>query len=132
MEVRADSPTGPLVASVVMPDTKPPASLQRIYQVQTATIPRQQADGRARPVLRDEVDRPGGALRDDPFPEIFFNTYTLVEYPAVSATLNPPTGNASNGWYTTPVQFTMTSTGSSAATRQYRLDGGAWTTYTTR
>ena len=38
MEVRADSPTGPLITSVVMPDTKPPASLQRIYQVQTATI----------------------------------------------------------------------------------------------
>ena len=30
MEVRAGSPTGPLVASAVMPDTKPPASLQRI------------------------------------------------------------------------------------------------------
>ncbi len=38
MEVRADSPTGPLITSVVMPDTKPPASLQRIYQVQTAVL----------------------------------------------------------------------------------------------
>ena len=52
-----------------------------------------------------------------------------MEYPEVSAALDPPAGDASNGWYTTPVQFTMTSTGFSAATREYRLDGGAWTTY---
>jgi len=67
---------------------------------------------------------------NDVFPEIFFNTYTLVEYPAVSLTLNPAAPDASNGWYTTPVTFSMASTGFSAATREYRLDGGAWTAYT--
>jgi len=128
MEVRAGSPTGPLVASAVMPDTKPPASLQRIYQVLTAPIvhkPQGAVDLYFVTKWTDPAQHPA----TEPFPEIFFNTYTLVEYPEVSAALDPPAGDASNGWYTTPVRFTMTSIGFSAATREYRLDGGAWTTY---
>ena len=128
MEVRAGSPTGPLVASAVMPDTKPPASLQRIYQVQTAPIVHK-PQGAVDLYFVTKWTDPAQHAPNEPFPEIFFNTYTLVEYPEVSAALDPPTGDASNGWYTTPVRFTMTSTGFSAATREYRLDGGAWTTY---
>ena len=129
MEVRAGSPTGPLVASAVMPDTKPPASLQRIYQVLTAPIVHK-PQGAVDLYFVTKWTDPAQHPPTEPFPEIFINTYTLVEYPEVSAALDPPTGNASNGWYTTPVTFTMTSTGFSAATRQYRLDGGAWTDYT--
>ena len=128
MEVRAGSPTGPLVASAVMPDTKPPGSLQRIYQVVTAPIVHK-PQGAVDLYFVTRWTDPAQHGPSDPFPEIFMNTFTLVEYPEVSAALNPPTGDASNGWYTTPVQFTMTSTGFSAATREYRLDGGAWTTY---
>jgi glucose/arabinose dehydrogenase/PKD repeat protein len=130
MEVRAGSPTGPLVASAVMPDTKPPASLQRIYQVLTAPVVHKPAGAVDLYFVTKWTD-PSQHAPNEPFPEIFFNTYTLVEYPEVSATLTPPAGDASNGWYTTPVEFAMTSTGFSAATRQYRLDGGAWTDYTT-
>ena len=40
MEVRADSPTGPLVTSVVMPDTKPRGlAAAHLHHVQTAPIP---------------------------------------------------------------------------------------------
>jgi glucose/arabinose dehydrogenase/PKD repeat protein len=128
MEIRADSPTGPLVASAVMPDTKPAASLQRIYTTITAPIVNKPTGSHDLYFVTKWTD-PAAHGASDPFPEIFFNTYTLVEYPEVSLTLNPATGDASNGWYTTPVKLTMTSTGFSAATRQYRLDGGEWTDY---
>jgi carbohydrate binding protein with CBM6 domain len=129
MEIRADAPTGPLVAGAVMPDTKPPASLQRIYTTITAPLVSKPTGSHDLYFVTKWTD-PAAHGASDPFPEIFFNTYTLVEYPEVSLTLNPATGDASNGWYTTPVKFTLASTGFSAATRQYRLDGGAWTDYT--
>jgi hypothetical protein len=129
MEIHADSPTGPLVGSAVMPDTKPPASLQRIYTTITAPIVNKPAGSHDLYFVTKWTD-PAAHSASDQFPEIFFSTYTLVEPPEVSLTLTPSTGNASNGWYTTPVKFTMASTGASTATREYRLDGGAWTPYT--
>jgi hypothetical protein len=112
-----------------MPDTHPARSLQRIYTTITAPIATKPAGAHDLYFVTVWTD-PAAHGPDEPFPEIFFNTYTLVEYPAVTGTLTPAAGHASNGWYTTPVQFTMASTGFSAATRQYRLDGGDWTAYT--
>ena len=128
MEIHTDSPTGPLVGKAVMPDTKPAASLQRIYTTISTLLTNKPAGAHDLYFVTNWTD-PAAHTPDDVFPEIFFNTYTLVEPPAVSGALTPPAGNASNGWYTTPVQFTLTSTGFSAATRQYRLDGGDWTNY---
>ena len=60
MEIRADSPTGPLVGSAVMPEHEPRAvAAADLHHDHGAD--HQQAGRRARPVLRDEVDRPGGA-----------------------------------------------------------------------
>jgi hypothetical protein len=129
MEIRADSPAGPLVGSAVMPDTKPAASLQRIYTTITAPIVNKPAGSHDLYFVTKWTD-PAAHGPNDAFPEIFFNTYTLVEPPEVSLTLNPATGTAGNGWYTTPVKFTMATTGASIAVREYRLDGGAWATYT--
>ncbi|MDA0160263.1 PQQ-dependent sugar dehydrogenase [Solirubrobacter ginsenosidimutans] len=129
MEIHADSPTGPLVGSAVMPDTKPAASLQRIYTTITAPTTNKPAGSHDLYFVTNWTD-PAAHGPSEVFPEIFFNTYTLVEYPEVSLSLTPATGDASNGWYTTPVKFTIASTGFSAATREYRLDGGAWTPYT--
>jgi hypothetical protein len=112
-----------------MPDTKPAASLQRIYTTITAPIVNKPAGSHDLYFVTNWTD-PAAHGPSDVFPEIFFSTYTLVEPPEVSLTLNPAAGNASNGWYTTPVKFTMASTGASTAVREYRLDGGAWTTYT--
>jgi glucose/arabinose dehydrogenase len=129
MEVRAGSPTGPLVASTVMADTKPPASLQRIYQLQTAPIVHKPAGAVDLYFVTKWTD-PSQHGPNDAFPEIFINQFTLVEYPEVALTLDPAVPDASNGWYTTPVTFSIASTGFSAATREYQLDGGDWTAYT--
>lgn len=130
MEVRADSPTGPLITSVVMPDTRPPAPLQRNYQVLTAVIdPANKPTGAHDLYFVTKWTNPEEHGPDDLFPEVFFNTFTLVEYPEVALTLDPGEPDASNGWYTQPVTFSIASTGFSAATLEYRLDGGEWTAY---
>ncbi|MDA0183328.1 PQQ-dependent sugar dehydrogenase [Solirubrobacter phytolaccae] len=82
MEVRADSPTGPLITSVVMPDTKPAASLQRIYQVQTALLDARKPQGAHDLYFVTKWTNPAEHGPNDPFPEIFFNTFTLVPYAA--------------------------------------------------
>jgi hypothetical protein len=110
-----------------MPDTKPAASLQRIYTTITAPIVNKPTGSHDLYFVTKWTD-PAAHGPNDPFPEIFFNTYTLVEPPEVALTITPP--DASNGWNTTPVKFSIASTGFSTATREYRLDGGAWTPYT--
>jgi glucose/arabinose dehydrogenase/PKD repeat protein/type 1 glutamine amidotransferase len=53
--------------------------------------------------------------------------------PTVSATLDPAAPNGANGWYTAPVKVTVAGQDDQpgAVTLEYRLDGGAWTAYTT-
>jgi glucose/arabinose dehydrogenase len=86
MEVRADSPTGPLITSVVMPDTKPAASLQRIYQVQTALLDARKPRGAHDLYFVTKWTNPEQHAANEPFPEIFFNTFTLVRYAAETET----------------------------------------------
>ena len=52
--------------------------------------------------------------------------------PTVAATLSPAAPNGSNGWYTSPVTVNLTGTDESPGTVkvEYRVNGGAWTTYT--
>jgi len=53
--------------------------------------------------------------------------------PVTTATLAPPTPNGTNGWYTVPVQVTLTADddeGSGVALTEYNLDGSGWQTYT--
>jgi hypothetical protein len=51
----------------------------------------------------------------------------------VSATLNPAAPNGAGGWYTGPVTVTVTGADDrpGAVSLEYRLDGGAWTAYST-
>ena len=84
MEVRADSPTGPLITSVVMPDTRPAASLQRIYQVQRTTNLNKLPGAHDLYFVTKWTD-PSAHGPDDPFPEIFMNTFTLVDYAATTS-----------------------------------------------
>jgi glucose/arabinose dehydrogenase len=85
MEVHADSPTGSLVASAVMPDTKPAASLQRIYTTIRAPIVNKPVGAHDLYFVTKWTD-PSAHGADDPFPEIFFNTFTLVDIKAATDT----------------------------------------------
>ncbi|NHC14961.1 family 16 glycoside hydrolase [Motilibacter deserti] len=53
--------------------------------------------------------------------------------PTTSATVSPAAANGQNGWYVSPVTVNVTATDDAAGAVkvEYRLDGGAWTTYAT-
>jgi len=56
-----------------------------------------------------------------------------TDAPATTATTAPAAPNGTNGWFTSPVQVSLSATdgdGSGVASTQYRLDGGALTPYT--
>ncbi|HEC75928.1 MAG TPA: hypothetical protein ENI33_01560 [Thermoplasmatales archaeon] len=53
--------------------------------------------------------------------------------PTTTYSLNPSSPNGKNGWYITSVEVTFTATdpdGDAIAYTKYRIDGGAWITYT--
>jgi alpha-L-rhamnosidase len=60
-------------------------------------------------------------------------TFTMrkVTPPSVSATTDPPQPTGQNGWFTEAVNLAITaSSASGIASREYRIDGGAWRSYT--
>ena len=61
-------------------------------------------------------------------------TIQNTSVPTTTATLNPPTPNGRSGWYTVPVQVTLTPTDANGAafiaSTTYTLDGGSPQTYT--
>ncbi|RLF37626.1 MAG: hypothetical protein DRN21_06185 [Thermoplasmata archaeon] len=61
-----------------------------------------------------------------------FSIQGKVDYvnPTCAISLSPATPNGNNGWYTSPVTVTVTGTDNrKVETLYYRIDGGAWKTY---
>jgi cytochrome c len=120
--VHADSPTGPVVATVEsVPYTGSTSILNRQYKWFSS----------------GPVDDPGGVhdlyfvteWADDLQPEVFIRTLQFVTTPGtVTAAVTPAEPNGSGGWYTTPVAVKVDTGGAPLWTRQVSLDGGTtWT-----
>ena len=123
--VHADSPTGPVVATIGdIPYTGSTSILNRVYQWYTG-----------------EIDDPGGVhdlyfvteWREDVQPEVFVRTLEFITEPEqVGATLDPAAPDGDNGWYASPVTVSVDTGGAPLWTRQVSLDGGAtWTATST-
>ena len=120
--VHADSPTGPVVATVEnIPYTGSTSILQPPVQVVHVGC-RDRPGRRARPVLRHRWP-------EDLQPEVFVRSLQFITAPeTVTATVAPAEPNGANGWYTAPVTVTVDTGGAPLWTRQISLDGGAtWT-----
>jgi glucose/arabinose dehydrogenase/PKD repeat protein len=120
--VHADSPTGPVVATVEnIPYTGSTSILNRQYKWFTSGA----------------VNDPGGVhdlyfvteWAGDLQPEVFVRTLQFITAPEkVTATVAPAAPNGSNGWYTSPVTVKVDTGGAPLWTRQVSLDGGTtWT-----
>ena len=120
--VHADSPTGPVVATVEnIPNTGSTSILNRQYKWFTSGA----------------VNDPGGVhdlyfvteWAENLQPEVFVRTLQFVTAPEkVTATVAPAAPNGNNEWYTSPVTVTVDTGGAPRWTRQVSLDGGTtWT-----
>jgi hypothetical protein len=65
--------------------------------------------------------------------EGFKTFFVETDAPTTTATLNPAAPNGQDGWYVSPVTVTLTAddglNGSGVDKTEYRVDGGAWQTY---
>ena len=116
--VHADSPTGPVVATVEnVPYTGSTSILNRQYKWFSSGA----------------VTDPGGVhdlyfvteWAENLQPEVFVRSLQFVTAPEnVTATVAPAAPNGANGWYTSPVTVTVDTGGAPLWTRQVSLDGG--------
>ena len=120
--VHADSPTGPVVATVEnVPYTGSTSILDRRYKWFSSGA----------------VHDPGRVhdlyfvteWAEDLQPEVFVRTLEFVTAPEkVAATVAPAEPNGANGWYTSPVTVKVDTGGAPLWTRQVSFDGGTtWT-----
>ncbi len=78
------------------------------------------------------VHRSASAPATNSDPQISWIMIIDEQLPITTAALQPEEPSGSNGWYTSDVMLTLTSTdeGAGAASTEYRLNGGEWQRYT--